>query len=78
MINRKGDGTMGDRRAQKTGYNDRTGRAIRDGDRVRGIVGGLILCGTVYQEDDGVWRVESDTHVWSPYLWAFDEVEVLP
>lgn len=41
-------------RRWKTGYYDRTGKAIKDGDRIKAIIGGQIHKGYV-EERDGIW-----------------------
>lgn len=67
----------GHRRAQRTGFLDVTGRAIREGDRVRGIVDGEIIIGDVCELDADSWQLLNLHGGRSPDLRVFDELEVL-
>lgn len=69
---------MSNRRGYRTGYYDSSGRHICDGDRVRGIADNEIITGTVTEDDRG-WFVLNDRQGgFSPDLWTFDDLEVLP
>lgn len=58
----------------KTGFYDRTGKAIREGDKVKAIVDGQFVIGTVEDWDDD-WIVHSPT--WSPLLDQCDDIIIL-
>ena len=59
---------------EKTGYYDRNGKAIRDGDTCKAIIWGLILVGHV-EELENEWYL---THKFqSNKLADFDDIEVL-
>lgn len=61
----------------KTGYYDRYGRAIREGDRLRATCCDELITGTV-REDDGIWYLANDkAGGWSPDLLNLDECEII-
>jgi len=63
-------------RRVKTGYYDRTGKAIRDGDKLKAIfVDGTILDGFVDTNYDGEWILNGE--YWVAPLHALDDVEIL-
>ena len=59
---------------EKTGYYDRRGKAIRDGDRLKAIIGGRIVRGEVEEVND-VWCLL--TKAWAYALWCLDDIEIL-
>lgn len=59
---------------EKTGYYDRKGKEIRDGDRLKAIIGGQIVRGEV-AEVNGVWCLL--TKAWSYALHHLDDIEIL-
>lgn len=62
---------------EKTGYYDRNGKEIRDGDRLKAIFGGQIYTGYV-DERDGEWvLVTQSFRRFIPPLYHLDEVEIL-
>lgn len=62
--------------AQKTGYYDRTGKAIRDGDRLKAIFVQKILIGYVEKFDNDTWHLIAE-FPWCPRLCALDDIEIL-
>ena len=61
--------------AEKTGYRTTSeGKAICDGDRLRGIIQGEIEYGQVMWLG-GEWVLECGYPKWQPALWEFDELE---
>lgn len=65
---------------EKTGYYDRRGKAIRDGDKVRGIIGNDILQGEVFWEENeeqnyASWILQGN--LWGALLCEFDDLEIL-
>lgn len=70
-------------RRDKTGYYDRTGKAICDGDRIKAIIGGQIYTGYVEEICD-IWHLVPsmwDVHPYEkPYLFSLadlDDIEIL-
>lgn len=59
---------------EKTGYYDRHGKEIRDGDRLMAIVNGRIVYGEVEEFNDD-WLMKRST--WSPFLGDLDDIEIL-
>ena len=63
-------------KAQKTGYYDRTGKAIRDGDRLKAIIGQQIVRGYVDEFNDGTWHLMAE-FPYCPRLCDLDDIEIL-
>ena len=62
--------------AQKTGYYDRTGKAIRDGDKVKAIIEGQIIRGYVEPRIND-WDLFSRDLGLSFGLKDLDDIEIL-
>ena len=62
---------------EKTGYYDRNGKEIRDGDKIKAIIGGQIFKGYV-DERDGEWALVTQSfRRFVPPLYNLDDVEIL-
>lgn len=61
-------------RRERTGYYDRKGKAICNGDRIKAIIGGQIVRGEV-EVVNGEWCLL--TKAWPYALWCLDDVEIL-
>ncbi len=62
---------------EKTGYYDRNGKEIRDGDKIKAIIGGQIYKGYV-DERGGEWvLVTQSFRRFIPPLYDLDDVEIL-
>lgn len=64
---------------EKTGYYDRRGKAIRDGDQIKAIIGGQIFSGYVEEIDDDWLVVVRANLIVKPAnrLADLDDVEIL-
>ena len=61
---------------EKTGYYDKRGKAIRDGDRLKAIFAtGAILDGFADTDFNGEWILKGE--YWSAPLHVLDDVEIL-
>lgn len=61
---------------EKTGYYDRTGKAIKAGDRIKAIIGGQIVRGEV-EEVNGEWFLRMPNRYFRFDLKDLDDVEIL-
>lgn len=65
------------RTGRKTDCLSTDGRVVREGDFVRVICEGVIIQGTVAEDDDDIWYVANDKGGFSPSLWTCDRVEII-
>ena len=65
------------RTGRKTDCLSIDGRVVREGDFVRVICAGVIIQGTVAEDDDEVWYVANDKGGFSPSLWTCDSVKII-
>lgn len=64
--------------ADKTGYYDKFGRVICDGDQIHGMIHGQEVHGKVYRGYyNNAWLVKVSGGSWCPNLCSFDNVEVM-
>lgn len=68
-------------RREKTGYYDRNGKAICDGDRIKAIIGGQIHKGLV-GDNRGGYVVDDDWYCYADSYYRFkladlDDIEIL-
>lgn len=64
-------------RRERTGYYDRTGKAICDGDRIKAIIGGQIYTGYVEEFNDDYILAADSYRRFSPFIADLDDIEIL-
>ena len=62
---------------EKTGYYDRHGKAIKDGDKIKAIIGGQIYKGYVEEFNDDYVLAADSYRRFSPFIADLDDVEIL-
>lgn len=65
------------RARRKTACLSTDGRVVREGDFVRVICEGVIIQGTVAEDDNEVWYVANEKGGFSPTLWTCDRIELI-
>lgn len=59
---------------EKTGYYDRAGKAIKDGDHVKAIIGYQVACGYVEKRGDRCFFINEDFLINLKFI---DDIEIL-